>query len=402
VDRDGHTASPDGRDPVPHDRTVQTVEWRLGVAGAAVVGVAFGMARFTFGLTLPALRHDPSLSATGISDPVLGLIAGGTFAGFLAGIVGAPLLATRRGPRAPTTLGGVCGALGALLVVLAGSPGVLAAGAVLAGSAAGWVWAPYSDLATALARPAVRPGLVSAISTGTCGGLVLTGVVAVLAGEQWRVVWATVALGSVAAAVLNLAWVPAVAPRAGGAAPRLPWAGLVTPTLFAVVYQAAVALGFTYAADVARSAGLSADARPVLFVIIGVVGLAGLATGSLARGLGPGRVAAGCLVVLGVSLVLFAAAGHSAVLVLLAAAVFAPVYIIGAAVLAVWTVAVAPAEPGRALSVTMVVGAVGAIVSPVVVGSLIPTLGLPALLTAAAVLTALVGVGIGLVPGRAR
>jgi predicted MFS family arabinose efflux permease len=286
-------------------------------------------------------------------------------------------------------------------VVLAGSPGVLAAGAVLAGSAAGWVWAPYSDLATALARPAVRPGLVSAISTGTSGGLVLTGVVAVLAGEQWRVVWATVALGSVAAAVLNLAWVPAVAPRTRGAAHRLPWAGLVTPTLFAVVHQAAVALGFTYAADVARSAGLSADARPVLFVIIGVLGLAGLATGSLALRLGPGRVAAACLVVLGVSLVLFAVAGGSPVLVLLAAAVFAPVYLIGAAVLAVWTVAVAPAEPGRALSVTMVVGAVGAIVSPVVVGSLIPTLGLPVLLTAAAVLSVLVGVGIGLVPGRA-
>ncbi len=387
---------------VPHDRGVQTVERRLAVAGAAVVGVAFGMARFTFGLTLPALRHDPSISATGLSDPLLGLIAGGTFAGFLAGIVGAPLLGARRGPRAPTTLGGVCGALGALLVVVAGSPGVLAAGAVLAGSAAGWVWAPYSDLAAALARPTVRPGLVSAISTGTTGGLVLTGIVAILVGEQWRIVWATVALGSVAAAVLNLVWVPVVAPRPGRGVHPLPWAALVTPALFAVVYQAAVALGFTYAADVARAAGLSADARPILFVIIGVFGLAGLATGALARRLGPGRVAAGCLVVLGVSLAMFAVADRSPVLVLLAAAVFAPVYLVGAAVLAVWTAAVAPADPGRALSVAMVVGALGAIVSPVVVGSLIPALGLPALLTAAAVLNVLVGVGVGLVPGQAR
>ena len=95
---------------------MQTAERRLALAGAAVVGVAFGMARFTCVLTLPALRHDPSLSATGLSDPLLGLIAGGTFAGFLAGIVGAPLLASRRGPRAPTTVGGVCGALGAVLV----------------------------------------------------------------------------------------------------------------------------------------------------------------------------------------------------------------------------------------------------------------------------------------------
>ncbi len=381
---------------------MQTVERQLAVAGAAVVGVAFGMARFTFGLTLPALRHDPSLSATGLSDPLLGLIAGGTFAGFLVGILGAPLLAARRGPRAPTTVGGVCGALGALLVTVAGSPGVLAAGAVLAGSAAGWVWAPYSDLAAALARPAVRPGLVSAISTGTSGGLVLTGVVAILAGEQWRVVWATVALGSVAAAALNLVWVPAVAPRIGRGAHPLPWAALATPALFAVVYQAAVALGFTYAADVARTAGLSADARPVLFVIIGVVGLTGLWTGALTRRLGPTRVAAGCLAVLGVSLALFALAGRSPVLVLVAAAVFAAVYLIGAAVLAVWTGVVAPDDPGRALSVAMVIGAVGAIVSPVVVGSLLPSLGLPALLDVGAVLSALVGVALALVPRRTR
>jgi predicted MFS family arabinose efflux permease len=381
---------------------VQPGERRLALAGAGVVGVAFGMARFTFGLTLPALRHDPTLSATGLSDPLLGAIAGGTFAGFLAGIVGAPLLASRRGPRAPTTLGGLCGALGALLVVLATSPGVLAAGAVLAGSAAGWVWAPYSDLAAALARPWVRPGLVSAISTGTSGGLVLTGVVAVLAGEQWRVVWATVALASVAAAALNLAWVPAVDRRTGRRGHALPWARLAVPALFAVVYQAAVALGFTYAADVARAAGLAADARPVLYVIIGVLGLAGLATGILAGRLGPRRVAAGCLVVLGISLALFAVGGRSPVIVLLAAAVFAPVYLVGAAVLAVWAAAVAPADPGRALSVAMVVGAVGAIVAPVVVGSLIPVVGLPALLGAAAALVAVVGVVVGILAGQAR
>src|SRR3954454_7264377 len=67
---------------------VRTVEWRLGAARGAGVGVAFGMGRFTFGLTLPTLRSDPSISATGLSDPLLGLIAGGTFAGFLVGIVG--------------------------------------------------------------------------------------------------------------------------------------------------------------------------------------------------------------------------------------------------------------------------------------------------------------------------
>lgn len=372
---------------------MQAAEWRVGAAGAAVVGVAFGMGRFTFGLTLPGLRDDPTLSDTGLSDPLLGLIAGGTFAGFLAGIVGAPLLAGRRGPRAPTTLGGLCGALGALLVVLAGSPGVLAAGAVLAGSAAGWVWAPYSDLVEALARPVVRPGLLSAISTGTSGGLVLTGVVAVLAGERWRVVWAATALASVAAALLNLWWVPALAARSDrGAGRRLPWAALVAPAAYAIVYQAATALGFTYAAEVARSAGLGADVRPVLFVIIGALGLTALATGTFARRFGPGRVSACCLLVLGIALGLFAVGDRSPVLAVLAAAVFAPAYLVGAAALAVWTAAVVPTDSGRALTATMVVGAVGAIVSPIVVGGLTPAVGLPALLAAAGVLSVLVGV----------
>ena len=370
---------------------MRTVEWRLGAAGAAVVGVAFGMGRFTFGLTLPELRTDPSLSTTGLSDPLLGLIAGGTFAGFLAGIVGAPLLAARRGPRAPTTVGGVCGALGALLVVLAGSPGVLAAGAVLAGSAAGWVWAPYSDLVEALARPAARPGLLSVISTGTSAGLVLTGLVAVLAGEHWRVVWAATALGSTAAALLNLRWVSAPPARSRGSTRRLPWALLAAPAVYAVVYQAITAVGFTYAADVARAAGLAADARPALFVVIGVLGLAALATGALAGRVGPARVAAGCLLVLGLALGLFAVGDRSPVLVVLAAAVFAPAYMTGAAALAVWTADVVPDAPGRALSATMVVGALGAVVSPVVVGGLTPALGLPVLLTAAGALGLVVG-----------
>jgi MFS family permease len=78
---------------------------RVGLAGAAVVGVAFGMARYAYGPTLPGIRQDPELP-----EPVLGLVAGATFAGYLAGPVLAGPLAARRGSRAPTTAGGACGA----------------------------------------------------------------------------------------------------------------------------------------------------------------------------------------------------------------------------------------------------------------------------------------------------
>ena len=101
---------------------------RIGLAGAAVVGVAFGMARYAYGVTLPDIRAD-----LGLSELVLGLIASATFVGYLAGLLLAGPLAARRGSRAPTTVGGVCGAVGAVIVALAPSPWLLALGAVLAG-----------------------------------------------------------------------------------------------------------------------------------------------------------------------------------------------------------------------------------------------------------------------------
>ena len=53
-----------------------------------------------------------------------------------------------------------------------------------------------------------------------------------------------------------------------------------------------------------------------------------------------------------------------------------------------------PTDPGRALSGVMVVGAVGAIVSPVVVGGLVEPLGLPVLLLATGLLCGVTAVGL--------
>jgi len=221
---------------------------RVGVAGATVVAVQFGMGRFAFGLTLPDLRADPAFSSNGLSDPLLGLIASATFAGFLAGIVGAPLLARWLGPRAPTTLGCACGTVGGLVVLVAPHVGVLAAGAVLVGSAAGWVWAPYNDLVAAVASPARRPGLLAAVSTGTSAGLVAVALVAV-AGPGWRTVWAAVGLASAVAALLNLRWTPRVAPAPRGGGIRFAWRPLLLPAAYAVGYYVATTLFFTYAAE---------------------------------------------------------------------------------------------------------------------------------------------------------
>ncbi|WP_298991318.1 MFS transporter [uncultured Pseudokineococcus sp.] len=375
---------------------------RVATSGAAVVGVAFGMARYVYGLTLPDVR-----TAFGLGEAVLGLVASATFAGYLVGLLAAPRLAARRGPRAPTTVGGACAVLGCLAVALAPSPGVLAAGAVVAGSAAGFVWAPYSDVVARVVQPRHRPTALALITTGTSAGLLaLAGLAVVTGAAAWRTTWAGVAVAAAVAAAVNLRGVPRLPPLGGpipararrarprpsallraallgpGAVPRR----LRRPLAYAVAYFAATTVCFTYAGDVARSGGLGAAAAPAVFALVGVGGLVGLGTGGMARVAGPRVVAAASLGVVGASVALLALGRGSLAAVLAAALVFGAAYMVGSAVLAVWTAEVAPDRPAEAFTAALVAGALGSVVAPVAVGAAVPVLTLPVVLLVVAVL----------------
>lgn len=376
------------------DTDTDTAAVRLGVAGAIVVAVQFGMGRFVFGLTLPDLREDPSLSPDGLSEPLLGLIASATFAGFLAGILGAPLLARWRGPRAPTTLGCVCGAIGGLVVFVAPHPGLLAVGAVLVGSAAGWVWAPYNDLVAATAPASRRPGLLALVSTGTGVGLVAVALVALAAlaapaAPGWRTVWAAVGLASAAAGLLNLRWTPRVQPVPRDGSNPVAWRPLLLPASYAVGYYLATTLYFTYAAEALTRGGLPSSAGAVLYAVIGVVGLVGLLTGRWSERIGARRVAASCLGLTAVALGILALAGDSWAAALAAAAVFAPGYLAGAAIIAVWTSSLVPERSTEAMTRVLAVGALAGAVGPAGAGVLISWFALPPVLAGLALFVAI-------------
>lgn len=366
---------------------------RVGLAGAAVVGVAFGMARYAYGLTLHGIRQE-----LGLSELVLGLVASATFAGYLAGLLLAGPLAHRHGSRAPTTVGGASGALGAVIVTVAQSSWLLAVGAVLAGSAGGWVWAAYSDIVTRTVAPRQQPRALAIITTGTSGGLVALGGLAVLAAlGSWRLVWAGIALAAVAASVLNLWLVPPAKParRPGG---RHGISSLVRvlrlPAAYSVVYFAVVVIYFTYAADLLDRGDLPVAAVPALYAAIGVTGAVGVATGAIARRTGILRVAALCLVTVAAALALLGLAGDSLAAIAVSACVFGVGYMTGSAVLAVWTAALVPDRAGAAFTYCLVLGAVSSVAAPAVAGAVIPGLGLGTLLVLTAAVSLLSGVAL--------
>ncbi len=369
----------------------------VGVGGAAVVGAAFGMARYAYGLTLPDVR-----SEFGLSELFLGLVASGTFAGYLVGLISVPHLSARRGPRAPTTVGGVCGVVGAATVALAPSPWILAAGAVLSGSAAGWVWAPYSDIVTTVAPRRHQPTLLAVITTGTSVGLVALAVLALLATlTSWRLTWAGIALAAGAAALVNLRAVPRLdAPgRDTNASRGSPWRrSMVPPLAYAVLYFAAITIYFTYASDAARSGGLAASAAPLLFAVIGAGGLVGLGTGRVTGVVGTTAVGVGSVWVIGCALVLLGLGRTSLPLTLLSAVLFGIGYMVGSSLLAIWTAQVVPDRPGKGFTLALVVGALTSIAAPTAMGALIPVFGLPELLLLVAAVAIVGGTGIAVLP----
>jgi predicted MFS family arabinose efflux permease len=369
----------------------------VGVGGAAVVGVAFGMARYAYGLSLPDVR-----SEFGLSELLLGLIASGTFAGYLIGLVSVPRLSARRGPRAPTTVGGVCGVVGAATVALAPSPWILAAGAVLSGSAAGWVWAPYSDIVTRVAPRRHQPTLLAVITTGTSLGLVVLAALALLATiTSWRLTWGGIALAAAVAALVNLRAVPPVtAPRSDDEAPSgSPWRRAMAPPLaYAVLYFAAITVYFTYASEAARSGGLAASAAPLLFALIGVGGLVGLGTGRMTSAVGTTAVGVGSAWMVSCALVLLGVGGTSLPLTLLSALLLGMGFMVGSSLLAIWTAQVVPDRPGDGFTIALVVGAVTSIATPAAMGALIPVFGLPEMLVLVAAVTAIGATALAVVP----
>ncbi|KGM14209.1 MFS transporter [Cellulomonas bogoriensis] len=361
---------------------------KVGVGGAAVVGVAFGMARYAYGLTLPDVRTE-----FGLSELLLGLIASGTFVGYLAALLAVPSLTARRGPRAPTTVGGICGVVGATTVALAPSPWILAAGAVVSGSAAGWVWAPYSDIVTRIAARRHQPTLLAVITTGTSLGLVALAATGVLGSlTSWRLTWAGIAVAAAVAALVNLRAVPRLdaGRRTSGTPRRSPWRReMAPPLIYAVVYFVAITAYFTYASEAVRSGGLPASASPGLFAVIGIGGLIGLRTGRMTRAVGPRAVGAGGVLVVGGALVLLSAGRASLPLVLASALLFGAGYMVGSSLLAIWTAQAVPDRPGDGFTIALVVGAVVSIATPAAMGTLIPTLGLPTMLVAVAAVVTL-------------
>ncbi len=369
---------------------------RLSLAGFCATAVTFGPARNGYGLFLPDIREE-----FGLSTQALGLTASGLYAGYLAALLAVGLLAARTGPRLPVLAGLLSAGAGTALVALSPSLAVLAAGVVLAGTGAGWSWAPYNDAVGSIVRGSSADRALSIISTGTAFGIAAAGLAALAAatyGLPWRAAWLAFAAASLAVAALNAALLPRCSAGAretdsvGWPGLGWFWCGASAP-LFGVALSFGVvnAVYWSFAVDLISGAGPSAG--PLLYVALGAFGSAGLATGDAVAWFGLGRTLAGTLVALGVATGLLGLGPGSLPAVAASAVLFGAGVMFMSALLSVWSSAVFRERPSTGFSAALLLFGVGSIAGPAVVGAAADRYGLERiflLVGALAISTALV------------
>ena len=359
---------------------------QLGLAGFFATAVAFGPARNGYGLFLPDIREE-----FGLSTVILGLIASGLYAGYLAALFAVGLFAARVGPRLPVMIGLLSAGVGMALVALSSNAMMLAAGVILAGTSAGWSWAPYNDAVEQMVSPHSRNRALSIISTGTTFGIMVAGLTALAAavwGTPWRAAWIVFALASLAAAAYNVWLLPSGPHGSGGrgAMRRLGWNWLVragSAPLFVVALSFGVvnAIYWSFAVDLlSRSGefyGLSHQvAGPVFYAVLGVVGFAGLFTGDAVARFGLRRVLVAIQASLGISVGLLGLAPASLLAVGVSAVLFGIGVMTMSALLSVWSSAVFPEQPSTGFSATLFLFAVGNVAGPVAAGAFAGEFGL--------------------------
>ncbi len=355
-----------------------TAALRLAVTGAATIAVAYGFARYGFGLFVPVLRERFALSTA-----TVGLVSGASYGSYLAGLLGAGMLARRRGPRLPVLIGAGAAALGTALVAAADRPAVLTAGVVLAASSPGWCWAPFSDATALLVPPRGRERVLAVISTGTTFGLVVAGPAALLtatSGAGWRWAWAGFAAAAALAGLVNLRLLPAGAPPparpepAGRAWLRRPGAGRLLAQ--SAAYGAVGAVYFTFAVDLVRGAGLPQAWSVLLWTLVGLGGLTGVFTGALVDRFGLRRTITATALLLAAAIAALAAVPDHAGAAATGAVAFGAAFMPIAALLAIWSARVYPDRPSSGFTAVLTALAAAAIAAAAVFGLLAEIVGL--------------------------
>lgn len=325
-------------------------------AAFSLVAVCYGLARFAYGLFLPAISVE-----IGLSHTLAGTIGSAAFASYCAAITVSAVVSDRIGARMTALLAGLAAFAGMGGMALARTEIELFGAVVLTGIGTGLVSPPLA-LAVSQTLPPERQGAANTlINSGTSAGIVLTGPIALLLTGAWREAYAAFAL---IAAVVSI-WVVLSLPGTRARATRALERGFLSRQLGKVILAAflmgaASASIWTFGAVLLKQIAGSSDALIAeAWVVAGLAGFSGAAAGPLIARFGLNRVHTVSLWAMAAALFLVIFSGLGAAAVFVAMAVFGATYVMLTGVILVWGVEAVESRPAIGLGAGFLAIAMG-------------------------------------------
>lgn len=344
---------------------------KLIPAGLAIVAATYGLARYTYGLFVPDIQRE-----FGLTTEAMGLIASGSYAGYLLATLLGSWVSGIIGPRLPVVLGGSSATAGMTLISQAADPWILAFGVFLAGTSPGLAYPPLSDAVMRLIAQPLQNRTYAIINSGTSVGVIFAGPAALLAGADWRWAWAAFAVFAAVATLWNARLMPSgshaeanggVLPRLsrrwllGGAAPRL----FLAATLFGVV----TAVYWTFAVDLLiRQGTLAHDDARLFWLLIGAFGLLGGAAGDLVTRFGLRRTFRYAVLAIALAMAAPALWPGQPFFAYLSGMAFGATFILITGLFGIWSVNVFHDRPSAGFGATFFLISAGQLIGPAMAG----------------------------------
>ena len=174
-------------------------------AGTAMIGITYGLARYSYGLFLPYIENSFNLDLK-----MLGILGSSSYIGYLISTGFGSVISGKYGPKYPLLMGGLSAVIGMLLVSVASNYWLLLTGITIAGMSPGLAYPPLSDIVVISIKQNRRDTAFAIINAGTSLGVIIATPLSLLAGSNWRYAWLAFACISIFVTFWNFLMAPSV------------------------------------------------------------------------------------------------------------------------------------------------------------------------------------------------
>jgi predicted MFS family arabinose efflux permease len=317
--------------------------------GIAMIGVSYAFARFSFGLFLPEIS-----GALGLTEASSGFIGSVAYVAYCVALLTSSLLIQKSGQHTAIRLAGISAVLGMAGIALSPNAYVLTGSVFLAGLSTGWASPAYGSVVANELKKQDRDRGNTWINTGTSFGIILSGPIALLFTEYWRLPYALFAFIGLTILVWNAKAIPARKQRTTSLSLREPkklWDKSTRLILASFLIGISSSIYWTFSRSLLTlEHDVSYTVAVWFWIVMGVSGIAGGLAGGIIERVGM-QWAYGSGVFLMVTSVALLTV-HSLSISFLSAILFGITYIFLTGVFIVWGTNLFPENPSMGISLS--------------------------------------------------